>query len=77
MFVIQLVGSMKIVIKNPATVKVYNVGAIYMASNITTRCHTKCVNIRYKYVNENIKDRVINIVFVKSAHNDNKILNKT
>ena len=36
MFVIQHLGSMKIAVKYPVTVRVENVGAIFMASNITT-----------------------------------------
>ena len=51
-------------------------GAIFMASNITTTCHTKHVDIRYKYVNEYVEDRVVQIVFVKSADNDSNILTK-
>ena len=35
MFVIQLLGSMKIVIEYPVTIREDNKGAIFMASNIT------------------------------------------
>ena len=38
--------------------------AIFMASNITTTCHMKHVDIRYKYVNEYVEDGVVKIVFV-------------
>ena len=41
---------MKIVVKYPVIVSVDNVGAIFMASNITTTCHTKHMDNRYKYV---------------------------
>ena len=51
MFVVQLLGSMKIAVKYPVMVRVHNVGAILMASNIKTTCCTKHVDIRYKYVN--------------------------
>ena len=76
MFVVQLLGSMKIVIKYPVTVRVDNVGAIFMASNITTMCCTMHVDIRYKYVNEYVEDGAVEIVFVKSAVNDSNILKK-
>ena len=76
MFMVQLLGSMKIAVKYPVTVRVDNVGAIFMASNITTSCHTKHVDIRYKYVNEYVEDRVVKIVFVMSAENDSNILTK-
>ena len=52
MFAVQLLGTMKIAVKYPVTVRVDNMGAIFMASNIMTTCHTKHVDIRYKYVNE-------------------------
>ena len=51
-FVIQLLGTMKIFVKYPVMVRVYNIGAIFMASNITTMSCTKHMNIRYKIVNE-------------------------
>ena len=46
MFVIQLLGSMKIAIKYPVMVRVDNVGSIYMASNTTTTSHSKHLDIR-------------------------------
>ena len=76
MFVIQLLRSMKILVKCPVTVRVDNEGAISMASNIFTTCHTKHVDIRYKNVNEYVKDRIVKIIFVKSADNDSDILTK-
>ena len=56
MFVVQLLGSMKIAVKYPVMVRVDNVGAIFMAGKITTTCHTKHVDIRYKYVNEYVEE---------------------
>ena len=73
---LQLLRSMKIDVKYPVTVRVDNVGAIFMASNITTTRLTKHVDIRYKYVNEYVEDRVVKIVFVKSGDNDSNILAK-
>ena len=67
---------MKILVKYPAMVKVDNVGEIIMASNITTTCHTKHVDIWYKYVNEYVEDEIVKIIFVKSAENDSYILTK-
>ena len=76
MFMVQLLQRMKIAVKYPVMVRVDNIGAIFMASNITTFCHTKDVDIRYKYVNEYVEDRVVKIVFVKSDDNDSNILTK-
>ena len=41
---------------------------------MTTSC-TKHVDIQYKYVYENV-DRIVKIIFVKSADNDSDILTK-
>ena len=48
-----------------------------MASNLTNTYCTKHVDVRYKYVNEYVKERVVEVVFVKSACNDSNILTKT
>ena len=51
-FVSQLLTSMKIHVQHPIIVRVDNVGAIFMAQNVTTTSQTKHVDIRYKFVNE-------------------------
>ena len=76
MLVVQLLESMKLAVKYPVMVRVDNEGAIFMLSNITTTCHTKHVNIRYKYVNKYVENGVVKIVFVKCADNDSDILTK-
>ena len=45
MSVAQLLESMHIVVKYPVIVRVDNVGAIFMTSNIMTTSHTKHVDI--------------------------------
>ena len=70
MFVIQLLGSMSILVEYSVMVRVGNIGAIFMASNIMTMSCTKHVNITYKYVNEYVEDRIVKIIFVRSANND-------
>ena len=69
----QLLGSMN---KLPVMVRVDNIGAIFMASNITTMSCMKHVNIRYKYVNKYVEEEVVKISFSKSAKNDSNILTK-
>ena len=66
----------KISIKLLDTVRIDNVGAIFMASNITTTSHTKHIYIKYKYVNGYVEDWVVKTIFVKSADNDSNILTK-
>ena len=53
-----------------------NVRAIFMASNVTIMSHNKHIDIRHKYMNEYVEDRVMKIIFVKCAENDSNILTK-
>ena len=61
---------MKISVQYPVMVRVNNVGAIFMAINITTTSCAKNVDIRYKFVNEYVEDETVKIVFVESSDND-------
>ena len=55
-------------------VRVDNIGAIFIPSNITTTLCTEHVDIRYEYVNEHVHDELFKIIFVKSANNGSDIL---
>ena len=61
--------SIGIKVKMPIIVRVDNVGAIFMAENVTTSPRTKHVDIRYRFVNEMVQDEFIKIIFVKSEDN--------
>ena len=63
-------------VRYPVMVRVDNVGAMFIASNITTACCTKYVDIRYKYVNKYVEDGVVKIVVVKFSDNNSNILTK-
>ena len=56
MFMIQLLRRMKITAKLPVMVRVDIVGGIFMVSKIATMLCTKCVDIKYKYVNKYVED---------------------
>ena len=68
---------MKILVEYPVMVRMDNDGVTFMESNITTAPHTKHMDVSYKYVNEFVENRVVKIIFVKSAENDNNISTKT
>ena len=48
-----------------------------MVNDITTTCHVKHIDIRYKYVKEYVEDGTVKTSFIKSAMNDNNIITKT
>ena len=60
---------MSIEVKLPITVRLYNVGAIFMSENVTTSNRTNHVNTRYRFVNEFVEDGFIEIFFVKTKEN--------
>ena len=68
-FVVMILKSLGIKVKSPVTIKVDNMGAIYMTENSTTNSRTRHVDTRYHYVREKVEDGEIEIVFVKSLEN--------
>ena len=68
-FVVMILKSLGITVKSPVTIKVDNMGAIYMSENSTTNSRTRHVDTRYHYVREKVEDGEIEIVFVKSLEN--------
>ena len=68
-FAYQLLKSIGIEVTLPITVRVDNVGAIFMSENTSTSGRTKHVDIRYRYVNEMVLDGFLRIVFVKTKDN--------
>jgi hypothetical protein len=68
-FIVQVLMSMGIAVKLPVIVRVDNVGAIFMAENVTTSGGTKHVDIRYHYVREFVEDGFVKIIFVRTAEN--------
>ncbi len=76
LFITQVIESMKIQIKKPIIVRVDNVGAIFMAENISATARTKHVDMRLKFINQYIEDGIIKIVFVKGGDNKSDPLTK-
>jgi len=66
----------KISVKTPITVRVDNVGAIFMAENPAISQRTKHVDVRFKFVNEMVNDQFLEVIFVKTADNDSDIFTK-
>ena len=68
-FIYQIMTSMGLQVKTPITVRVDNVGAIFMSGNMSTSPRTRHVDIRYAYVREYVQDGFIKIIFVKTKEN--------
>ena len=69
-FIVQLIESMGIDVEKPVVIRVDNIGAIFMANNVTTSPRTKHIDVRYRYVTEFIDNGLVTIKFVKTEEND-------
>ena len=68
-FIAQLLITMGVKVKLPIICRVDNIGAIFMAENVTTTSRAKHLDLRTRYVTEFIEDGFIKIIFVKTAEN--------
>ena len=60
------IESMGIEMKRPIEVRVDNLGAIFMANNISISPRTKHVDVRYRFITELIDNGLIEVKFVKT-----------
>ena len=75
-FVKNLLDSIGIKIELPITIRVDNVGAIYLANNYSTSQRTKHIDIRAHFLREYIENGIIKVLFTKSEDNDADIFTK-
>ena len=68
-FIVQVIESIRIEVKKLVTIRVDNIGAIYMAKDSNTLQCSKYVDVRYKYVTEFIDKRFCEIMFIKTEEN--------
>jgi hypothetical protein len=76
LFFFYLLRSMLLEVKLPIIVRCDNVGAIFIAENLSSGVCTQHVDTRSHFVCEHIVDDFINIVFVKSCENDADLFTK-
>jgi len=74
LFLISLCESMNIRVQLPVTVRVDNVGTIFMSNNVTTAGPTR--HIRTMFVRKHVEDGTVKIVFVRSEDNDSDMMTK-
>jgi hypothetical protein len=74
-FIYYILRSLSIDVKMSIVVRVDNVGAIFMAENVSTSMHTRHVDTHYHFVRE-IVDGFIKIVFVRTIDNDADMFTK-
>jgi hypothetical protein len=75
-FVYELLTLMGIKVKLPIICRVDNIGAIFMAENITATPKSKHINTQAKFVTQFIQDGFLKIIFVKTKQNTFDIFTK-
>jgi len=75
-FIVQVLLSIGIDVELPVIVRVDNVGAIFLADNVTTSQRTKHIDVRYHYVREFVEDGFVKIVFVRTKENTSDVFTK-
>jgi hypothetical protein len=75
-FIIMLLQSIGIEPTLPVIINVDNVGAIFMAENMSATARTRHVDARYHFIREMIVDNLIKVIFVKTDNNDADIFTK-
>jgi hypothetical protein len=76
LFIKQLMETIGISIQLPITVKVDNVGAIFLGNNSSVGQRTKHIDIRTHFIREYIEDDIIKLVFVRTDDNDADMFTK-
>jgi hypothetical protein len=75
-FIYFLLKEMGVDVKLPIVVRRDNVGAIFMAENVSSGTRTCHIDTRYHFVCEHVEDGLIKNVFVKSTINDADMFTK-
>ena len=75
-FVFQVLQSIGIRVTLPIIIRVDNVGAIFIGTNVSVSQRSKHIDIRYHFVREFVYDGFIRIIFVKTKDNDADIFTK-
>ena len=60
----------------PITCHVDNIGAIFIAENVTTTSRTKHIDLRYRFIHEYIDDGFMKVIFCRSEDNKSDIFTK-
>ena len=68
-FVMQVLNSVDIPVETPVIVRVDNMGAIFMAENASSSVRTRHIDIKWHFTRNLTKDKVIKIIFVRTAEN--------
>jgi hypothetical protein len=75
-FIVMVLQSLGIKVETPIIIKVDNIGAIFMAENVSAASQTKHIDTHYHFVREFVVDGFAIIVFVKTTENKSDMFAK-
>ena len=78
LFVVQILTSLGISVKTPITVRVDNMGAIFLAANANSSSRTRHISVRHHFLNDlcSSEPKFLDVIFVCSEENTSDILSK-
>jgi Reverse transcriptase (RNA-dependent DNA polymerase) len=78
LFVVQILTSLGISVKTPITVRVDNMGAIFLAENANSSSRTRHISVRHHFLNDlcSSEPKFLDVIFVCSEENTSDILSK-
>jgi hypothetical protein len=75
-FVYQILQSMGVRVVLPIVIRVDNIGAIFIGSNVAVSQRSKHIDVRYHFVREFVHGGFLRIIFVRTKENDADIFTK-
>jgi hypothetical protein len=76
LFVRMILENIGKTIHYPITIKIDNVGAMFLAENLTTSQRTKHIDIRHHFVKDLLQKEIIKLEFTKTLDNKSDIFTK-
>jgi hypothetical protein len=75
-FLVMVLESLGIKVETPITVKVDNIGAVFMAENMSATSRTKHIDTLCQFIHEFVEEGFVKVVFVKTTDNKSDMFTK-
>jgi hypothetical protein len=76
MFVKQVIEFLNIKLELPIKILMDNVGAMFLTENQSMSQRTRHIDVRYHFIRDYVEDGVVQVIFVRSEHNDADVFTK-
>jgi hypothetical protein len=76
MFVKQIMEFLNIKLELPIKILMDNIGAMFLTENQSVSQRTRHIDVRYHFIRDYVEDGVVQVIFVRSEHNDADVFTK-